>query len=93
MLPAPQISLKDGRLNVAFRFETKKQNYSSVSEFQEELKLDEVDLEKMEAIFDIQQGVLRIEAPLKRVNAQIPGQIKLEIQRSSEKVDQKKIDS
>ena len=80
-------------MSVSFRFETKRQNYSSVSEFHEELKLDEVDLEKMEAIVDTHQGVLKIEAPLKGVSAQGPGQIKLDIKRSSDDDDPKRIDS
>ena len=78
-------------MNVSFRFETKKDNFSSVSEFHEELKLKQVDFEKMEAVIDTEEGLLRIEAPLKENFSRGEGQVKLNIDRSED--DTKKIDS
>lgn len=57
------------------------------------MKLDQVDLDKMEAIVDTHEGVLRIEAPLKGISAQGPGEIKLNIDRGAGSGETKKIDS
>ncbi|XP_003742926.1 uncharacterized protein LOC100900878 [Galendromus occidentalis] len=85
-----KISLKDDCLSVSFRFESKRENFTSVSEFHEKLKLDQVDFEKMEAMVDTHEGVLRIEAPLKD-NKAGESQVKLNIDRSGG--DSKKIES
>ncbi|OQR70778.1 hypothetical protein BIW11_11409 [Tropilaelaps mercedesae] len=74
-----KIALKNGRLCVSVRTEVEQENFRSVKEFHEELKLDDsvVLMDKLEAFVDSNEGRLRVEAPLKEPQAD--GRIRLNI--------------
>ncbi|XP_022650615.1 uncharacterized protein LOC111265341 [Varroa jacobsoni] len=85
-----KIALKDGRLCVSIRSEVNQENFRSVKEFHEELKLNDstVLMDKMEAYVDSIEGRLRIEAPLKEPEQS--GQVRLNIDMGSKAIDDKK---
>lgn len=74
--------MENGRLCVAVRSEVSKDNFRSVKEFREEMRLDGVVLEKLEAFVDRDNCALRIEAPLAAVEgaAQEGGRVRLQVE-------------
>lgn len=80
-----QISLQDGRLCVSVRSEVDQENFRSLKEFREEIKLDRgVILNKMEAFVDKDQARLRIEAPLEEPEAASGRRVNLHIEHTAD---------